>query len=356
MQFYSPCVLMESPSTDPFRICLLSDTHLGIDMPMRPRIKRLRRGHDFRNNLLRVLDYAIYACADCVIHCGDVFYRSRIPPHVTADAFELLAGVAQRGIPVMVVPGNHERSVIPNGLLSYRDGVTVFDVPSHVTIKAKGLTIGFGGFPYAQDAGKRLRERVEQTGLLGTAADIRILCMHQAVEGARVGVQNYRFGSGFDIISRTAIPKGIDAVFAGHVHRAQCLESIPTDSGQSPIPIIFPGSIERTGFAERLEEKGFTTVEIQRDPGGKVIMQRYFHRLPTRPMFCIDLNLSSLDPSVILDTLSARVASLPADAVVQIRCAGNIRRCLRIPSIADIRAAVPQTMIVSVRCLYENDD
>lgn len=33
------------------RVLLLADTHLGYDMPVRPRVARLRRGPDFFANL-----------------------------------------------------------------------------------------------------------------------------------------------------------------------------------------------------------------------------------------------------------------------------------------------------------------
>jgi hypothetical protein len=34
------------------RVLLMADTHLGFDLPLRPRIKRRRRGPDFKSQLL----------------------------------------------------------------------------------------------------------------------------------------------------------------------------------------------------------------------------------------------------------------------------------------------------------------
>jgi hypothetical protein len=43
------------------RVLLMADTHLGFDLPLRPRIKRRRRGPDFKSQLLLSLsnEYAI---------------------------------------------------------------------------------------------------------------------------------------------------------------------------------------------------------------------------------------------------------------------------------------------------------
>jgi DNA repair exonuclease SbcCD nuclease subunit len=40
---------------DLIRILLIADTHLGFDLPFRPRIKRRRRGLDFFANFERAL-------------------------------------------------------------------------------------------------------------------------------------------------------------------------------------------------------------------------------------------------------------------------------------------------------------
>ena len=41
------------------KILFFSDTHLGFDYPIRPRIVRRRRGQDFFNNFERVLKYSL---------------------------------------------------------------------------------------------------------------------------------------------------------------------------------------------------------------------------------------------------------------------------------------------------------
>ena len=85
------------------RILFLSDTHLGFDLPFRPRIKRTRRGPDFFNNLDIALTPAHAGNVDCVVHGGDLFYRSKVPLQLVEMAFEPLLRAAQNGIPVYLV-------------------------------------------------------------------------------------------------------------------------------------------------------------------------------------------------------------------------------------------------------------
>ena len=96
------------------RILFLADTHLGFDLPFRPRIQRRRRGPEFFANFKRALQPAVKGRVDCVVHGGDLLFRSKVPPRLVSMAFEPLKQVADRGIPVYLVPGNHERSVIPH--------------------------------------------------------------------------------------------------------------------------------------------------------------------------------------------------------------------------------------------------
>ena len=90
------------------RVLLLADSHLGFDLPMRPRVQRRRRGHDFLANLDRALRPALAGEVDAVVHGGDVFDRSRVRPAVieatpkspsfTSPLLEtkMLAGVTSR--------------------------------------------------------------------------------------------------------------------------------------------------------------------------------------------------------------------------------------------------------------------
>lgn len=99
--------------TDSIRALLVADTHLGFDFPFRPRIERRRRGPDFFSNFERALQPALRGEVDFVVHGGDLLYRSKVPAALIEMAMAPLIRVAENGVPVYLVPGNHERSRIP---------------------------------------------------------------------------------------------------------------------------------------------------------------------------------------------------------------------------------------------------
>lgn len=67
-------VVERTPSLD---ILLLADSHLGFDLPVRPRTERRRRGHDFLANYHRALEPARLGEVDVVVHAGDVSANRR---------------------------------------------------------------------------------------------------------------------------------------------------------------------------------------------------------------------------------------------------------------------------------------
>jgi exonuclease SbcD len=117
------------------RILFLADTHLGFDMPFKPRIKRRRRGPDFFASFELALEPAFQKKVDCVIHGGDLLYRSKVPAGLVSLAFEPLIKVASSGIPVYIVPGNHERSHIPFRLFASHENIHIFDKPDTFLLK-----------------------------------------------------------------------------------------------------------------------------------------------------------------------------------------------------------------------------
>jgi DNA repair exonuclease SbcCD nuclease subunit len=305
------------------RILLLADTHLGFDLPVRPRIERRRRGHDFFANYDRVLraarDHAVHA----VVHGGDVFYRSRVPASLVQRGFTPLKRLADDGIPVYVVPGNHERGAMPFPMLAEHPGIHVFDRPRTYTAAWNGVRVALAGFP-SQRTGIRgtFREVLGATGWERAHADVNLLCVHQCFEGATVGPQNYTFRYADDVVRVAHIPLPFAAVLAGHIHRHQVLT---TDLGGRPVPapVFYPGSIERTSFAEREEGKGYLVLEVT--PGGAcggVVQSWAFHRLPTRPMIVADVSGHGAGRAHVRRLLADAIARAPADAVLRVRVSG----------------------------------
>jgi DNA repair exonuclease SbcCD nuclease subunit len=331
------------------RVLFVSDTHLGIDMPSRPRVERRRRGEDFFDVFEKALEPAFTGETDILVHGGDLFYRSRIPAWLAERVFSRLAAVADRGVDVYWVPGNHERSSVPRGLLLTHPGIHVFETPRTYVVERRGLRLALGGFPFASDVRTSFPRLLEESRLLTTPADARLLCLHQAVEGARVGPADFTFRDGDDVVRGADIPSGVAAVLVGHIHRHQVLTR--TLSGR-PLraPVLYPGSIERTSFAEKGEPKGFLVVEVSGAAGEGGGSARWeFRGLPARPM--VDLELPADLPATDLDRrLRESLARLAPDSVVRVRIEGggepapHVLSALGAPA---LRAVAPPTMNVT---------
>ncbi len=298
------------------RVLFVSDTHLGFDLPLRPRVDRRRRGPDFFACFERALEPALRGEADVVVHGGDLLYRSRVPASLVQRALEPLLRVAASGVPVFLVPGNHERSVIPYPLLAAQDGLHVFRRPSTVVVERRGLRVAFAGFPYARDVRRDFRPLLQATAYRDVDADARVLCIHHCVEGAVCGPPpGYTFRDGPDVIAAADLPADVAVVLSGHVHRHQVLRQ---DLHGRPLgaPVIYAGSVERTSFAEREETKGYVLLTIAGGGGLGRLDRCEFRPLPARPMRIHEVNGRT---SNLEDELRAVMAAAPPGVVLQVR-------------------------------------
>jgi DNA repair exonuclease SbcCD nuclease subunit len=327
---------------------LLADTHLGFDLPVRPRVERRRRGHDFFANYRTALEPAFAGQVDLVVHAGDVFDRPTIDPSVAYQAYEPLRSLADLGVPVFIVPGNHERSRLPHPSFASHPLVHVFHRATTFVVDVRGTAIALSGFPYERrNVRGRFAELLEQTEWRSARAALRVLCIHHCVEGATVGPQNFTFTTGHDVIGACDVPPDFNVVLSGHIHRHQVLM---TDLQHRPIctPVLYPGSIERTSFAEAGETKGFIVVHLSADEHDLQVRWE-FRRLPARPMLREELVVDAMDGRALDEALRAIITAAPRDAVLSIRIAGALTdEHWRTLSAARMRSFVPTTMNVEI--------
>jgi exonuclease SbcD len=254
------------------RFLFLSDTHLGHEQGRRPSaVQRLETGYFARFEAALAL--ARNGGVDAVLHGGDLLYRSRVPAWLSDAALAPLRRLADEGVPVLLLPGNHERGRVPHPLLALHPNLHVFDRPRTVVLTAGGVRVAFTGFPYASEVGARFPALLAEARARAPASDVGLLCLHHCVEGATCGPGNFTFRHGPDVIPRAALPRDVAAVLCGHVHRHQVLRApgLP--------PVIYAGSTERTSAAEAGETKGVVLLQIE---GGGL---RYdFQALPEEPI------------------------------------------------------------------------
>jgi len=147
--------------------------------------------------------------------------------------------------------------------------------------------VALSGFPYLRDVRSRFADALERTGWRAADADLRLLCLHQIVEGACVGVQDFTFTHDPEVIRARELPP-FAAVLSGHIHRMQVLRH-DLAGRPLPAPVLYPGSVERTSADERAEEKGTLRIEVAPSPApAPPRVAVHFERLPTRPWVGLD--------------------------------------------------------------------
>jgi DNA repair exonuclease SbcCD nuclease subunit len=295
---------------------------------------------------MQIVKFARQQKVDLILHGGDLFHHSRVSPATIERAYRPLYDVACAGIPIYLVPGNHERSRLPGHLYLSHENIHIFDRPATYTQLAGGRKISLSGFPFTRAVRERFPTLLRQTRYLDVEADIRYLCLHQTFEGAQVGPVDYTFREGHDNIPPEWVPGDYSAVLSGHIHRAQQLDHT-LDGQQLSVPVIYPGSIERTSIAERFEDKSFKLLKLNWEKG-KLIQEVESHQLPARPMLKVSVPVCDHPPDQVLIHIRGQLSLINPDAVVRIELTG--RRAEQIQSsitAASLRAAAPQSMNIS---------
>jgi exonuclease SbcD len=348
------------------RILLMADTHLGFDFPFRPRIQRRRRGEDFLANYKRSLQPAYHGKVDAIIHAGDLLFRSQVAARLVDMAFAPLKEIADLGVDVFIVPGNHERSRIPFRILSLHPYIHIFDIPRTFILEGKGLTIAVAGFPYWRDNVRgRFLEILEDTEWQqrSRSCDGAILCVHHCFEGATVGPGNYTFRSSDDVIRIREVPEEFCAVLSGHIHRFQVL-SEDLQGKSITTPILYPSSIERTSFAEKDEPKGYLEVQLRKkerlnkegmNKGEQLSISWKFIKLPVRPMVRVNIQAHGLSRDALEHIIRQTLEKLDPDSIVKIHLQGQVGEdALSVLRAESLRSLYPSQMNVSLRRLEKN--
>lgn len=296
------------------RAVFVADTHLGFDHPIRASSRR-RRGEDFFANYAAV--HRAARSADLMIHGGDLFTMPSPHQSVLMRAYGELWRTAEAGTPIVITPGNHERSRFPSSLVFSHPDVHVLAEPGTTSLCIRGTRLSISGFPFDRDARSTYPDLLRATRWWERAAEYRFVLAHQAFEGASVGPSDFTFRDGRDVVRRESTPRDFDAVLSGHIHRRQSL-------GGSHVPVHYPGSTERTSFAERDEVKGYLELTLER---GVTVD---FVPLPARDMHAVLLD--GVPARDVPTHLAAAAASMAGDAVVNIRArnpvAASVRRVL----------------------------
>jgi DNA repair exonuclease SbcCD nuclease subunit len=233
------------------RIVATADTHFGFEygrtaVAKKESIERMNLA--FEN----VLNEAVSKKADLVLHGGDMFNRSSPKKVVIKKAYDIIHKFAENDIPLIVIPGNHDKSVLPESLVSY------FNKNIHFMNKLSLLNlseIAILSFPFEGNSPRTTFEKIDKIAKENPAQKIIVLC-HQLFDGACFGPHNHVFTNKIDTLETEKLPENVLLVISGHIHRSQELQN-----GR----VYYTGSTERTSFMEIVEPKGYLLIDIEDD-------------------------------------------------------------------------------------------
>ncbi|MHA2253020.1 MAG: metallophosphoesterase family protein [Candidatus Kariarchaeaceae archaeon] len=263
----------------------IADTHLGLSGG------RTANGRKFIYNSMfdafdQILSIAKEQKFDYVLHAGDVFNRSKPPRQVIDRAFKSIEDLLAEDIGFIMVPGNHDRSKLPETLLTYiYDNFHIIRALENIQLDDANII----GFPFTRSNGTDVLEQASKHAERQLINSSIILC-HQTFEGSWFGPQKFYFlGNG--ALNTTKLSPKVRFVVAGHIHRAQ---KVQKDR------VFYTGSTARASFAECIEPKGYLDITIERD-----YHKIEFKEIESIPMEVVEINWAktSLMPSDIEDQL-----------------------------------------------------
>ncbi len=298
---------------EPIRLLHFADLHIGIENYGRldPETGVHSRVRDFLERLDEVVAYALQNEADLVVFTGDA-YKTRDPNPTYQRAFaRRVKRLADAGIPVVLLVGNHDLPTMPQRA-STVDIFHTLAVP-HVYVgreeqifriqtRRGPVQVAVVPFPIRS----RLLAREEYRGLSLPELDralqeivtdnIRalarqvdpevpaVLAAHLSVSGATYGSERGVMIGRDTVVLLSALADPVwDYVALGHIHKHQSLHN-------SYPPVVYSGSLERIDFGEEKEPKGFCWAWLRR---GETTWE--FVEVNARPFVTVEADLRGAD-------------------------------------------------------------
>jgi DNA repair protein SbcD/Mre11 len=296
-----------------------ADTHLGFEVirtTPSDDAGRRRRAQAVLENFVTVLDHAMTVEADLFIHSGDLFNKYYIPREKLDELVSPVTSLSEAGIPLVIIPGNHERSEFPFDLFHGIPGVYVLDRPKSLLFTLGGYEVGIAGFPFIREDSRRtFLKALDETEYRDLRSDFNILVTHQTFDEAMVGPAGYRFNAGrSDTVSRKMVPPDFEYIAAGHIHRYQKLPH-PLRPGLS---FVYPGSTQRMSFAEVDEEKGFVEGEAVNNR-----VETRFIPLPAWDMEIVEIEAAGRSPNEVEKDIRGQFWRFSQDLVIRFNLTGG---------------------------------
>ena len=317
----------------PIKLLHTADIHIGMENYGRvdPATGINARVMDFLRRLSDIGDYAVEQGVDVFVFAGDA-YRTRDPnPTYQREFARRIKRIADAGIPVILLVGNHDLPAVAKRATSI-DIFGTLEVPNvvvgnreelHQITCRRGQPLQVATAPYPLRSALVSKEEVqgrslaELDALLQGAMIENIQALAQearqtpdvpAILTGHFSVNEASHGSEQNImIGRdAALPRSVLAdptwryVALGHIHKHQSL------NGDFQPPVLYSGSIERIDFGEEHEPKGFVVAEIGDGPTTWEFVRGY--RRQARPFVTVRVDVRDRpDPTAaVVEAIKAK--------------------------------------------------
>lgn len=322
----------------PIRILHLADTHIGVENYGRLDTSTglHTRLQDFVRCLAFAVDTALEQQVDAVLFAGDAYKQAAPNPTHEGQFAEQMTRLADAGIPVVMITGNHD---IPaafgraSALAIFRtlggaDRFTVVERPELVRLDTRSGPLQVACFPWptrhalltkdeyknlSDDEITRTIEQKCETILAKFARDLdpdapAVLLAHLAVADAVYSGSERSTMIGQDPVILQGVLKNptFDYVALGHIHKHQDLH------GRAQPPVVYSGSLERIDFGEAGEDKGFCLVSLEKGSTAYEFVQTPARRFVK---IALDVRGREFPTEALLQRLQAYDV---ADAVVRV--------------------------------------
>lgn len=292
-----------------------ADLHQGYNFSKQKWLRGVKqRSDDFLNNFKIIIERSLKKDIDFLVIAGDVFDRSHPPRIIRQIVIDQLIKVSKLK-PVILIPGNHDKSNFPKGLLFIHPNINIYNKPTIDSFIINNCSISVTAIPFIRNNKLDFISNFIVDNKIHDKYDFRLLVLHELMESCKVGVINFVFEKYMkDVVPIELVEKRFDYVALGHVHKYQKIASNST-------AIYYSGSIERTSVVEREEEKGYliSKVEIS-DTESFAKIRTSFNPLPTRLIHYNTINsLKELDIENYIKFLKEMIVNESKPAIIIIK-------------------------------------
>ena len=310
-----------------------ADIHVGMESHGRtdPDTGLNGRVMDFLRRLSDIAEYAVDEGIDVFVFAGDA-YKTRDPnPTYQREFARRIKRIADAGIPVVMLVGNHDLPAVTRRATS----ITIFDTLSVPNVyvgdtygllqitcrRGQPLQVATAPYPLRWDhvtreesEGKSLDDLdnllqhhlAEEIAYLAQKAGEQpeipaILVGHFSVKEASQGSeQNIMIGRDVALPRSVLCDPAFRYVALGHIHKHQNLNR------EAQPPVVYSGSIERIDFGEEFEKKGFVVAEI--GDGETTWDFKTGYRREARPFVTVRVDVREApDPTTaVMDAIEAK--------------------------------------------------